>query len=86
LAIPGLIAKLILAGVITKNNDDLAFTEEFGKHVYSYAIANPVKIGSVSGWQDILVRFNLRLSRLCTNEVAAVPVLLDYHLHNVSAG
>jgi hypothetical protein len=81
LAVTGLITKLLLAGVVTKYKGDLAFTEIFGKYVYFYAISNPVKVGNISGWRDMLAGFNSRLSRLSIAEVAAVAILLDYHLN-----
>jgi hypothetical protein len=81
LAVPGLIAKLLRAGVITRHKGDLAFTEIFGKYVYSYAVSNPVKVESISGWREILTGFNSRLSGLSVAEVAAVAILLDYHLN-----
>jgi hypothetical protein len=85
LAVPGLIAKLLDADVVTKDNGDLAFTETFGKHVYTFASGSPDKIGNLSGWREMLDGFNPALSNLSTEEVAAVSILLDYQLNRMLA-
>ena len=81
LAVPGLVAKMVRAGVVTKHKRDLAFTDIFGKHVYVYVSREPLKMQSISGWRDMLAAFNPGLSRLSAEEVAAVATLLFYHLN-----
>lgn len=81
LAVTGLIAKMVLAGVVTKYKGDLAFTDSFGKYVFLCASREPLKMASVTGWRDMLAAFNPKLSGLSAEEVAAVAMLLFYHLN-----
>ena len=74
------------AGAVTKQDDDLAFTVDFGAYLYGYVSANPAKIGSISGWRDILSGYNDTFKDLSNDEVAAVAILLDYHLNETQEG
>ena len=74
-------AKLVSAGAVKKQHKDLAFTVEFGAYVYGYASANRDKIGNLSGWREMLSGYSNSFKDLSNDEVAAVAVLLDYHLN-----
>lgn len=82
LAITGLVSKLVSAGAVAKQKDnDLVFTVNFGAYVYGYASANRDKIGNLSGWREMLSGYCDSFKDLSNDEVAAVAVLLDYHLN-----
>ena len=72
--------KLVSTGAVTKQNNDLAFTVNFGAYVYTYASANRDKMGTVSGWRDMLSGFNEAFKSLSNDETAAIVKLLEYHL------
>lgn len=78
-SISGLVEKMILAGVVEKQDGDLAFTTAFGDYLYDYARRNPEKIGTVRDWLDILYGFNITLVDLSAKEVAALIQLLAYY-------
>ena len=83
MAITGLVAKLVSAGAVTNQNNDLAFTVNFGAYVYGYASANRDKMGNISGWRDMLSGYNDEFKDLSNDEVAAVAILLDFHLNEI---
>lgn len=83
MAVTGLVAKLVSSGAVKKQDGDLTFTVDFGAYLYGYASANPAKIGSISGWRDMLSGYNDTFKDLSNDEVAAVAILLDYHLNEI---
>lgn len=85
LSVTGLVAKLISAGAVKKQRRDVTFTVKFGAYLYGYASANPDKIGSVSGWREMLSGFNPSFACLSNDEVASIAILLDYHLNETQA-
>ena len=58
LTITALITKLIAAGVVRKKDGDVAFTVKFGTYLYRYPSASPAKIGTLSGWREMLTGYN----------------------------
>lgn len=84
LAVNGLMHKLFASGVAERRATDVAFTDSFGTYITRYASSNPVAIGTVSGWREMLGSFDGSLSFLTAEEISAIIVLLDLYL--VSGG
>ena len=76
--------KLLVSGVAERRATDIAFTNGFGSYITQYASNDPMRIGTVNGWREMLGSFDSNLSSLTADEIAAIIVLLDQYL--VSGG
>ena len=86
--VPGLIEKLIFAGAVEKDPDELRFTYAFIGFIRCSAHIeneNRPKDGSVEeNWRKILRDFNYTLESLSYEEVVALILLLESHFNDSS--
>ena len=83
--VPGLVKKLVFAGVVEKNLNELIFKQAFISFIlYSAHIGNKnrPKNGTLEeNWRKILRDFNYTLESLSYGEIVALILFLEIHFN-----
>lgn len=81
MVVESLITKLIKAGAVQKRQNELAFTNSFGRYLVACLGNYPVKSASVKTWREMLGKYDPSLETLSIEEIHVVLSLLYYNLN-----
>lgn len=82
MVVESLITKLISAGAVQKRQNELTFTNSFGRYLVACLGNHPLKSASVKTWREMLGKYDPSLETLSIEEIHVVLSLLYYHLSN----
>jgi hypothetical protein len=86
MALPGVVDKLLAAGVVARDHDEFYFTDDFIEHLVDSNPEQYIKAGQLKGWRIILSYFNPALLSLSDVEISKTVELFDYFRHNLENG
>ena len=79
----GLITKLVIAGAVERQLNDLRFTNRLCGHLAQYDPEESLRAGKIDGWRKMLRDFEPSLGSLSDAEISTTITLLDYFLNVV---
>jgi hypothetical protein len=83
MSLPGVVDKLLAAGVVARNHDEFYFTDDFIEHPVDSNPEQYIKAGQLKGWRIILSYFNPALLSLSDAEISKTVELFDYFRRNL---
>ena len=77
----GLIIKLVIAGAVERQLNELRFTSSLCCHLARYNPEESLSAGRIDGWRTMLRDFEPSLGSLSDEEISTTITLLDYFLN-----
>jgi len=78
----GLIEKLVAAGAVERDQEELKFTDRFCSHLTACNLSQYLRAGEAKGWRIILRYFNPILGSLSDAEISKTICLFAYFVNN----